>query len=127
MPRANRPSLRNISDNLYPIMERWGITPYISACYAAPFIMANISSDPANPAAEAWWTHKVAEIKALMPTFGGFVVKADSEGNQGPQRALAQQCVLLFSRTRSLSRHHPLRPNPLRSRRRPPWIFAARC
>ena len=55
-------------------MERWGITPYISACYAAPFIMANISSDPANPAAEAWWTHKVAEIKALMPTFGGFVV-----------------------------------------------------
>ena len=28
-------------------MERWGITPYISACYAAPFIMANISSDPA--------------------------------------------------------------------------------
>ena len=66
-------------------MERWGITPYISACYAAPFIMANISSDPANPAAEAWWTHKVGEIKALMPTFGGFVVKADSEGNQGPQ------------------------------------------
>ena len=34
------PSLTNISRNLGPIMERWGITPYISACYAAPYAMA---------------------------------------------------------------------------------------
>ena len=59
--------------------------PYFSACYAAPYLMANISSDPSNPLAEKWWVEKLAEIHTQMPTFGGFVVKADSEGNQGPQ------------------------------------------
>lgn len=77
--------LANVSANVGPILQRWGLTPYISACYAAPFIMANVSSDPANPQALAWWKRKVSEIKQLLPTFGGFVVKADSEGNQGPQ------------------------------------------
>lgn len=78
-------SLRNISRNLGPILEAWGITPYFAVCYAAPFIMANISSSPANPAAETWWADKAREIRDLLPTFGGFIVNADSEGNQGPQ------------------------------------------
>ena len=77
-------ALKNIAANVGPILEKWGVQPYISAAYAAPYILANISSDPANPRAESWWTEKVAEIKQLLPTFAGFVVKADSEGNQGP-------------------------------------------
>ena len=32
----------------------------------------------------AWWSAKVGAIHKLMPSFGGFLVKADSEGNQGP-------------------------------------------
>jgi alpha-glucuronidase len=78
-------SLKNISANIGPILEKWGVAPYISASYAAPFTLANISSDPSNPVAESWWNEKVAEIKEQLPTFAGFVVKADSEGNQGPQ------------------------------------------
>eukprot|EP01052_Picozoa_sp_SAG31_P015172 SAG31_NODE_967_length_10684_cov_58.582239_10_plen_357_part_00 len=76
--------LKNISANIGPILEKWGMVPYISASYAAPFALANISSDPANPEAQTWWAKKVVEIKKLLPTFAGFVVKADSEGNQGP-------------------------------------------
>ena len=55
------PSLKNISDNLYPIMGKWGITPYFSACYAAPYLMANISSDPSNPLAEKWWVEQQSD------------------------------------------------------------------
>ena len=76
--------LKNISANIGPILERWGLAPYISASYAAPFALANISSNPSNPKAQQWWNAKAAEIKQLLPTFAGFVVKADSEGNQGP-------------------------------------------
>ena len=47
--------------------------------------LANISSNPANPAAEQWWAAKFAEIQSLFPTFGGVLVKADCEGNEGPQ------------------------------------------
>ena len=36
------------------------------------------------PQVAAWWSAKVGAINKLMPSFGGFLVKADSEGNQGP-------------------------------------------
>ena len=79
------PTLRNITANLGPIMAAWGITPYFSACYAAPFLLANVSASPFDPATARWWADKVNEIKAQLPGFGGFVVKADAEGNLGPQ------------------------------------------
>ena len=52
----------------------YGITPYWTVCYAAPLLLANISSDPDNPAAQQWWENKVAEIHSLFPTFGGLLV-----------------------------------------------------
>ena len=78
-------SLKNISKNVGQLFLEYGITPYWTVCYAAPVMLANISSNPDNPAAEAWWAAKAAEIKSLFPTFGGVLVKADCEGNAGPQ------------------------------------------
>ena len=78
-------SLRNISKNIGGMFLEYGITPYWTVCYAAPFMLANISADPENPAVERWWAAKAAEIKSLFLTFGGFLVKADCEGNEGPQ------------------------------------------
>ena len=52
----------------------YGITPYWTVCYAAPLLLANISSDPDNPAAQQWWETKTAEIHSLFPTFGGLLV-----------------------------------------------------
>ena len=79
------PYLRNVSANLAPIFERWGMTPYLSVCYAAPHVFGNVTTDPLSPLAEKWWAAKASEIFGLWPGFGGFLVKADSEGNTGPQ------------------------------------------
>lgn len=62
------------------------ITPYFSVCYASPYVLSNVSSDPKSAAAADWWAAKVKEIYSVWGGgFGGFLVKADSEGNQGPQ------------------------------------------
>eukprot|EP00746_Dinoflagellata_sp_MGD_P039578 gnl/MRDRNA2_/MRDRNA2_195534_c0_seq1.p1 gnl/MRDRNA2_/MRDRNA2_195534_c0~~gnl/MRDRNA2_/MRDRNA2_195534_c0_seq1.p1 ORF type:complete len:580 (-),score=88.83 gnl/MRDRNA2_/MRDRNA2_195534_c0_seq1:16-1638(-) len=79
------PVLRNVSRNLMPAMADFAITPYISACWASPTILGNVTSDPKSPLAQKWWEDKVNEIYDLWPNFGGFLVKADSEGNVGPQ------------------------------------------
>jgi alpha-glucuronidase len=43
------------------------------------------TSDPSDPAVRLWWKNKVKEIYRLIPDFGGFLVKANSEGMPGPQ------------------------------------------
>ena len=73
-------SLKNLSKNVGHMFLEYGIRPYWTVCYAAPMLLANISSNPDNPAAEQWWAAKAAEIKSLFPTFGGVLVKADCEG-----------------------------------------------
>ena len=75
---------KNISNNLAPTMARYGITPYVCACFGAPTVMSNLTSDPKSDIAQKWWSEKSTEIWRDWPTFGGFLVKADSEGNIGP-------------------------------------------
>lgn len=43
------------------------------------------TADPLNPEVQKWWMDKVNEIYSLIPDFGGFLVKANSEGMAGPQ------------------------------------------
>ena len=76
--------LTNWTSNLRPLFERYAITPMLSLCFAAPTEMSNITSDPLNPLTIKWWEEKFLEIYTKLPTFGGVVVKADSEGNVGP-------------------------------------------
>ena len=78
--------LTNWTHNLGPLLDRYAITPMLSACFAAPTELANVTADPLKAEAVAWWTDKFAEIYRLYPRFGGVVVKADSEGNVGPMR-----------------------------------------
>ncbi|KAH8044423.1 alpha-glucuronidase [Aureococcus anophagefferens] len=76
--------LANVTRNLGPAFEKWGLTPYFSACYGSPTVLSNVTCDPAAPEAAAWWARKVDAIYDQMPGFGGFLVKADSEGDLGP-------------------------------------------
>ena len=78
------PYLTNWTTNLGPLFERYAMTPMISLCFAAPTQMSNVTSDPLDPLAIRWWENKIGEIYAQLPSFGGVVVKADSEGNVGP-------------------------------------------
>jgi alpha-glucuronidase len=67
-------------------LRPYGIRVYLSANFAAPRLLGGLATaDPLDPAVAAWWRDKAAEIYGLIPDFGGFLVKANSEGQPGPQ------------------------------------------
>ncbi len=68
------------------IMRPYGIHVYLSVNFSSPAALGGLpTSDPLDPAVRSWWVSKVAEIYKLIPDFGGFLVKANSEGLPGPQ------------------------------------------
>ncbi|HEX2851956.1 MAG TPA: alpha-glucuronidase family glycosyl hydrolase [Opitutaceae bacterium] len=63
----------------------YGIRVYLTARFSAPIEIGKLTTaDPLDPEVIAWWNAKVAEIYRFIPDFGGFVVKANSEGQPGP-------------------------------------------
>ena len=68
------------------IMRPYGIHVYLSVNFSSPAVLGGLeTSDPLNDEVRRWWDEKVAEIYSLIPDFGGFLVKANSEGRPGPQ------------------------------------------
>jgi alpha-glucuronidase len=68
------------------VMRPYGIRVYLSARFSAPMEIGGLATaDPRDPAVQRWWKAKADEIYALIPDFGGFLVKANSEGQPGPQ------------------------------------------
>jgi alpha-glucuronidase len=64
----------------------YGIKVYLTARFSSPVEIGGLkTADPLDPAVRQWWTDKVDEIYRLIPDFGGFLVKANSEGQPGPQ------------------------------------------
>jgi alpha-glucuronidase len=74
--------VRAVADQLRP----WGIRVYLSARFSAPREIGKLpTADPLDPAVRRWWEAKTDEIYNAIPDFGGFLVKANSEGQPGPQ------------------------------------------
>jgi alpha-glucuronidase len=68
------------------VLRPYGIKVYLSIRFAAPKETGALSTaDPLDPAVRAWWKAKADEIYRVIPDFGGFLVKANSEGQPGPQ------------------------------------------
>jgi len=68
------------------VLRPYGIAVYLSARFSAPIEIGGLpTADPMNSAVKAWWAKKVDEIYAKIPDFGGFLVKANAEGQPGPQ------------------------------------------
>lgn len=64
----------------------YGIQVYLTARFSAPIEIGGLSTaDPLDPEVRQWWASKVDSIYAKIPDFGGFLVKANSEGQPGPQ------------------------------------------
>jgi alpha-glucuronidase len=83
---------------LAEVFRPYGIRVFLSANFSSPISaqfalesnrkggIGNLqTSDPCNPEVRLWWKNKVKEIYQLIPDFGGFLVKASSEGMPGPQ------------------------------------------
>jgi alpha-glucuronidase len=63
----------------------YGIKIYLTARFNAPMMLDSLpTADPLDPKVQAWWKKKAEEIYSYIPDFGGFLVKADSEGQPGP-------------------------------------------
>ncbi len=68
------------------VFRPYGIKVYLSARFSAPMEAGGLkTADPQDPQVQQWWKDKVKEIYSYIPDFGGFLVKANSEGQPGPQ------------------------------------------
>lgn len=68
------------------VFRPYGIRVYLTARFSAPVEIGNLkTADPLDPEVRAWWKKKTDEIYHFIPDFGGFLVKANSEGQPGPQ------------------------------------------
>ncbi|MBR1388197.1 MAG: alpha-glucuronidase [Prevotella sp.] len=67
------------------ILRPYGIRVYLSVNFASPMALGKLkTADPLNKQVQAWWKAKTREIYTAIPDFGGFLVKANSEGQPGP-------------------------------------------
>ncbi len=68
------------------VLRPYGMKVYISINFSSPKELGGLpTSDPLNADVKKWWKKKADEIYKLIPDFGGFLVKANSEGLPGPQ------------------------------------------
>lgn len=71
---------------LADIFRKYGIRVYLSANFSSPKVLDGlVDSDPLRKEVQDWWKAKAKEIYQHIPDFGGFLVKANSEGQPGPQ------------------------------------------
>ena len=81
LTRAYLDKVKTIADLLRP----WGIRVYLSVNFGSPkALRQTTTADPLNRSVKRWWQLKASEIYRLIPDFGGFLVKANSEGQPGP-------------------------------------------
>jgi alpha-glucuronidase len=68
------------------VFRPYGVKVYLSARFTAPIDIGGLkTADPLDETVRAWWRHKADEIYRVIPDFGGFLIKANSEGQPGPQ------------------------------------------
>lgn len=68
------------------VFRPYGIRVYLTARFSAPVEIGGLTTaDPLAPEVAGWWRRKADEVYAVIPDFGGFLVKANSEGQPGPQ------------------------------------------
>ena len=68
------------------VFRPYGVRVFLSARFSAPMDLSGLrTADPLDPEVATWWKKKADEIFKLIPDFGGFVVKANSEGQPGPR------------------------------------------
>jgi alpha-glucuronidase len=68
------------------VLRPYGVKTYLAVKFSSPVLLGGLkTADPRDPAVVKWWQAKAKEIYQQIPDFGGFLVKASSEGQPGPQ------------------------------------------
>ncbi len=71
---------------LAKVFRPYGLKVYLSVKFSSPVNIGGMeTADPLVPEVQEWWRNKVKEVYSYIPDFGGFLVKANSEGQPGPQ------------------------------------------
>jgi alpha-glucuronidase len=71
---------------LADVFRPYGIKVYLTARFSSPIEIGGLkTADPLDAQVQKWWKQKANEIYSYIPDFGGFLVKANSEGQPGPQ------------------------------------------
>ncbi|HVI78569.1 MAG TPA: alpha-glucuronidase, partial [Candidatus Acidoferrum sp.] len=84
-PRVLAPDFLRQLARVADAFRPWGVTLALSVDFSSPKAIGGLDTfDPFDSRVQQWWSSKVDEIFRLIPDFGGFVVKADSEGRLGP-------------------------------------------
>ncbi|WP_232667948.1 alpha-glucuronidase [Pseudonocardia sp. TRM90224] len=67
------------------VLRPWGIGVHLSVSFNSPVLLGGLATaDPLDPGVQEWWARTTARVYEAVPDFGGYVVKADSEGRPGP-------------------------------------------
>ncbi|MFF4252662.1 alpha-glucuronidase [Streptomyces sp. NPDC001663] len=67
------------------VLRQYGIRTHLSVTFAAPMVLGGLAgADPLDDRVREWWAETTAQVYQAVPDFGGYVVKADSEGQPGP-------------------------------------------
>ena len=69
---------------LAAVFRRYGIRTHLAVSFAAPVLHGLDTADPLDERVRRWWERTTADVYATIPDFGGYLVKADSEGQPGP-------------------------------------------
>lgn len=81
-----RPDYLDKAAALAGVLRPYGIRLYLTARFSSPVELGGLpTADPLEPQVRQWWKARAEEIYRLIPDFGGFLVKANSEGQPGPQ------------------------------------------
>src|SRR6476469_515235 len=84
-PRVLTPEFLPQLARIAAAFRPWGVELSISVDLGSPKTIGGLNTfDPLDPLVAAWWKQRVDEIYRIIPDFGGFVLKADSEGRVGP-------------------------------------------
>jgi alpha-glucuronidase len=84
-PEILSPTYLHRVKRLADLFRPYGIRVFLSVNFASPMRLGGLTTaDPKDEAVSLWWQAKVKEIYQLIPDFGGFLVKANSEGQPGP-------------------------------------------
>jgi alpha-glucuronidase len=84
-PRFLNPELIPQVARIAEVLRAWGVRVALAVDFGSPKSLGGLETyDPLDPSVVNWWKSKVDEIYRAIPDFGGFVLKADSEGRVGP-------------------------------------------